>query len=78
MTIKEQLVKRIQGMPEEEAQQWLQRLESESSREPSALEVLWAFGDEIAKNAPEEDLLKMPVDLAMNPDRYHRSELSEK
>ena len=60
---------RINAMPNDEAE-WLLSLLRDREAETSPLDVLWDLADDIARHAPEEDLARMPQDLAENPDRY--------
>ncbi|MBW3623407.1 MAG: hypothetical protein KY468_08360 [Armatimonadetes bacterium] len=74
MTVKEQLIERIKAMPEDEAERWLERMtpqdESSPSEGTSSLEAFFDMMDEIAANAPQEELDRLPTDLSYNADHY--------
>jgi hypothetical protein len=79
MTVKEQLIERIKAMPEDEAVHWLKRLgppeeppscDPSTSDDSSGLDSFFAMLDEIAADAPQEELDRLPADLSYNADHY--------
>ena len=59
MTVKERIIERVEGMTDPEATALLQRLDKEFNA-GSGLIAFLALADEIARNAPEEELDRIP------------------
>jgi hypothetical protein len=75
MTTKEKISRIVEAMPENEAEELLQQLEeqpaSPSVEKPKyGIHALSELLDEIARNAPEEELKKIPPDFSENLDHY--------
>jgi hypothetical protein len=67
MTMKERLIQRIETLPEEKAEQVLSYLDELEDDDPLAF---LKIAEEIAENAPPEDLAKIPADASKNVDFY--------
>ena len=69
MTTKERIHRLVDALPEERLDEAL-RLIEDMAPEDSGLDAFLALADDIARNASEEDLNRMPVDASENLDRY--------
>ena len=75
MTVRERMHRLVDELPESEVQDIYDRIQAERrpSQEPtplSGLAALEALLDDIAANAPEEDMKKFPPDFTENFDHY--------
>ena len=69
MTTKERIHRLVDKLPEERLDEALQLMENLTPAD-SGLDAFLALADDIARNAPEEDLNRIPVDASENLDRY--------
>ena len=73
MDVKERLIQVIEGLSDDEAVSLLkyaEELNQEIGSEPSDIEAFAESLEAIARDAPEEDVARIPTDFSENFDHY--------